>query len=176
MTGSAKALLRAVGKPDNINLIDVAALPIVLGWLEEDAPTRIAIVDELATALDRMRADREVWLDIKSLAWGARYEFAHMVALGKAIDRLIRPKLALSEATLTTLATIVVERCDFSELRLIAQLEHYAKTQPVGPALRAAMLGMKERFSWNAKAVARIAWIAAEAQPARVKPTSARRR
>jgi hypothetical protein len=164
-----KALFKAVGKPRNINTIDVAGLPIITGWLDQDAPARIAIVDELATALDEMRANREVWLDIKSLAWGARYEFTQMVALGKAIDRLIRPKLAFPETTLVTLATIVVERSDFSELRLIAQLEHYAKTQPVSPKLRAALLAMSARFAWNAKAVARIAWVAAEAQPARVK-------
>jgi adenylate kinase family enzyme len=166
-----KALLRAVGKPRNINTIDVATLPIIATWLDEDAPTRIAIVDDLATALDEMRANREVWDDIKSLAWGARYEFTQMVALGKAIDRMIRPKLSLPEATLIKLVRIVAERADCSELRVTAQCEHYAKTQPVSQAFREALLDLSKRFAWNEKLVARIAWIAAEAQPARVKKT-----
>jgi hypothetical protein len=171
----AKALLRAVGKPENINTVDVAGLPIIATWLEEDVPTRVAIVDQLATALDEMRADRAVWTDIKSSSWNIDYAFTRMVALGKAIDRLIRPKLPFAETTLTTLARIVVERADLSELRLLAQLEHFAKTQPVSPTLREAMLAMSQRFSWNPKLVARIAWIAAEAQPTRVKASISQR-
>jgi hypothetical protein len=129
----------------------------------------VAIVAELAVALDAMRSKRAIWNDIRESAWNDRYEFTQMVALGKAIDRLIRGKLALAEPTLTTLAKIVIQRNDCSELRLTAQLEHYAKTQPVSGTLRAALRAMTKHFSWKKKLVARINWVAAPAQPSRVR-------
>lgn len=165
---AAKTLLAAVGKPDNINTVAVDELRCVRGWLKEDEPTRIRIVGELATALDKMRANKAVWEDIRTSAWNIKYQFTQMVALGKAIDRLLRARMRIDEATLTTLAVIARERADFSVLRLTAQLEHYGKTLPVGAKLRAAMVALAERNSWNAKLRARLSWLAAPAQPERV--------
>lgn len=170
-----ETLLAAVGTPPSIHDVDIAGLPCVVAWLAEPVTTRAEVVGELARALDALR-QKPVWEEMRCVvAWGASYDFTTMIALSKAIDRLIRAKLPLSETTLTLLAQIVLDRTDFSELRLTAQLEHFAKTQPVSPTLREAMLVMSQEFSWNPKLVARIAWIAAEAQPARVKAANSQR-
>jgi hypothetical protein len=125
-----------------------------------------------------MRAKRALWNDIRECAWHDAYEFTQMVALDKAIDRLIRAKLPLAEVTLTTLSKIVVQRSDFSASHLTAQLEHYAKTQPVSATLRAAVRAIAKDLSWKKKLVARLGWVAAPAQPARVRAAAkaARRR
>ena len=96
--------------------------------------------------------------------------FPLWVSLGKAIERLIRGKLPLSEATLTTLAQVVVQRPDFSVKHLTTQLEHYGKTQVVGDTLRAAMVAINERYSWSDYEAmrARLAWLISPAQADRV--------
>ena len=172
---AATALLKAVGKPKNINTVDVEAQPCVLAWLKLREEERANVVAELAAALTTL-SGKPVWHDIKSSAWNNKYEFTQMVAVGKAIDRLIRARLPLTEATLTALCRICIDRADFSVKHLTSQLEHYGKTEAVGPDLRAAMVGITERFAWSDyDAVrARLAWLIAPAQPERVgvAPTS----
>ena len=166
---AATALLKAIGKPKNINTVDVETQPCVLAWLKLREEERATIVGELATALTALR-DQPVWHDIKSSAWNGQHEFTQMVALGKAIDRMLRARLPLSEATLTALCRICVDRADFSVKHLTSQLEHYGKDQVVGPDLRAAMVAITERFAWSDyDAVrARLAWLIAPAQAERV--------
>lgn len=167
--GAAAVLFKAVGKPDNINTVEVEGKPCVKRWLALGEVERAATVAELATALDAMRK-RGSWEDIRSSAWNSKYEFTQMVALGKAIDRLVRARLPLDEATLVKLARTVVDRDDFSVRHLTAQLEHYGKTQVVGPELRAAMVGMTKRFSWRDYDAmrARLAWLISPAQAERI--------
>lgn len=166
---AARVLLAAVGKPRNINTVAVDALPCVKQWLTLADVERVQVVRELAGALDAMRGTPD-WEDVHDSAWNIKYAFTKMVALGKALDRLLRARLPLDEATLTTLCKIVVERHDFSVLRLTAQLEHYGASQPVGPDLRAAMLAINERYSWGDydRMRARIGWLAAPSQPERI--------
>jgi hypothetical protein len=167
--GAAAVLFKAIGKPDNINTVDVAAKPCVKKWLALSDADRANVVAELASALDAMRA-LPVWEDIRPSAWNGKYEFTQMVSLGKAIDRLIRAKLPLTEATLTKLAHVVVARPDLSVKHLTSQLEHYGKTQVVGPDLRAAMVAINERYSWSDYETmrARLAWLISPAQADRV--------
>jgi hypothetical protein len=167
--GAAAVLFKAIGKPDNINTVDVAAKPCVKKWLALPDADRANVVAELASALDAMRAN-PVWEDIRPSAWNDKYEFTQMVALGKAIDRLLRGKLPLTEATLTKLAHVVVHRADFSVKHLTSQLEHYGKTQVVGDALRAAMVAINERYSWSDYQAmrSRLAWLISPAQADRV--------
>ena len=166
---AAKTLFKEIGKPDNINTVDVEDARCVQQWLKLDDDARVQVVAELATALDDLRSSPN-WHDIQDSAWNSKYEFTQMVALGRAIDRLIRARLPLDELTLTKLAHVVAERSDLSALRLTAQLEHYGKTQPVGPTLRAAMLALNQRFGWSDydKMRARLSWLAAPTQPERV--------
>ncbi|MDQ3335140.1 MAG: hypothetical protein M4D80_08260 [Myxococcota bacterium] len=167
--GAAEVLFKAIGKPRNINTVDVAAKPCVKKWLARPDAERADIVAELASALDAMRALPD-WEDIRPCAWNFKYEFTQMVSLGKAIDRLIRGKLPLTEATLTKLAHVVVHRSDFSVKHLTTQLEHYGKTQVVGGALRAAMVAINERYSWSDYEAmrARLAWLISPAQADRL--------
>ena len=65
---AAEVLYKAIGKPDNINTVDVAAKPCVKKWLARPDTERADIVAELATALDAMRA-LPVWEDMGSCAW-----------------------------------------------------------------------------------------------------------
>jgi hypothetical protein len=166
---AAAALLKAVGKPKNINTVEVEEKPCVKAWLKLREEERANVVAELADALTKLAADPE-WHDIKSSAWNYKYEFTQMVALGKAIDRMIRARLPLTETTLTQLARICVDRADFSVKHLTSQLEHYGKSQVVGEELRAAMVAITTRFSWSDyDAVrARLAWLIAPAQAERV--------
>lgn len=167
--GAAAVLFKAIGKPRNINTVDVEGKPCVKRWLALADVERAATVAELATALDAMRG-KPSWYDIKSSAWNIKYEFTQMVALGKAIDRLLRARLPLDEATLVKLAHTAVERSDFSVRHLTAQLEHFGKTRVVGPELRAAMVAITERFAWRDYDAmrARLAWLISPAQAERV--------
>ena len=149
---AAKLLLRAVGKPDNINTVAIDQLACVKAWAAADVATRVAVVDDLTRALAAVCASK-AFADIQSSAWNIRHEFTVMVALGKAIDRLIRARLPLSNATLCTLATICVHRADFSALRLTAQLEHHGAPDL---ELELAIAAMLERFSWDKPLCARL--------------------
>lgn len=172
--GAAKVLFAEIGKPDNINTVAVENAACIKKWLALDAVARAGIVAELATALDAMRSTA-VWQDICTSAWNIKYEFTQMVALGRAIDRLVRARIPLDEPTLVKLAHVVAERSDLSVLRLTAQLEHYGKTQVVGPDLRAAMLALIERFASSDDAAmrARLSWLTAPTQAERIGVTSA---
>ena len=151
----ADTLLRAVGKPRNINTVAVADLACVRGWLTAAPAARVVVVEDLTAALATVRAS-EAFADIRGSAWNIRYEFTVMVALGKAIDRLIRARLPLAEETLVELASIAVDRADFSVRYLATQLEAFRAAQPIGLELELAIAGVLEAYRWDAKLVKRL--------------------
>src|SRR5204863_8578581 len=84
-----------------------------------------------------------------------------MVSLGKAIDRLIRARLPLSESTLCDLVEIAAQRADFSIARLVAQLEHAAAAHAIGPELDLAIGRLIARVAWDKDMTARLGAVVA---------------
>ena len=152
---AAVVLRREVGKPRNINTVAVDKLKCVVAWAKADEATRVRVVGQLTTALVTLVRGPS-FAEVKSSAWNSDPAFTPMVSLGKAIDRLIRGRLPLPEAMLCNLAEIAAQRADFSTLRLVAQLEHFAKQHVIGPQLDLAIAGLIERNGWDKDLIARL--------------------
>lgn len=152
---AAAILLREVGAPDNINRVAIDRLRCVVAWAAADEPTRIRVVDELTAALWRL-ATSPVFGEIQSSAWNADPAFVVMIAVGKAIDRLIRARLPLGEPTLRALAEIAAVRAEYSAKRLATQLEAFAAHAAISPALDLAILALADRYAWDDALAARL--------------------
>ncbi len=170
MAKAATTLLKEVGKPRNSHTIDIDALRTLKAWLAQDDAERAKIVGELAAELDKIRTSKD-WNEFKDSAWHIHRRFNDMIAIARVLDRLIRARLPLTEAALLRLVRFSTVRCDYSVLRLIAQLEHYGKTHVISDELRAALVALSEFYpsSRFAKERARIGWLTSPMQAERVK-------
>lgn len=156
MATADKILLAAVGAPKNINTIKIDQLACVKAWAAADAAERVRAIDELARAFGKLRSTA-AYADVRTAAWAIGPVFTKLVALGKAIDRLIRARANLGEETLAQLAAASAERREISSLRVIAQLEHHvASGRAIGWPLECAIAVLIDQLDYTPPAQQRL--------------------